>query len=374
MKFCVVLSTRPEIIKLSPLIKKFKIQKNQFYLINTNQHTLNKMSKVFFNFFKISGKIYNIYPNKKSQASFFSESVRSIEKILKINKPNFLIVQGDTNTGLAGCLAASFINRNLEHKDKIKIVHIESGLRSFDDTMPEEINRKLIDQMSDILFPPTKFDFNNLQKDNCLKSKKIYIVGNTITDVLREYLPLANKSKILEKLKLKKKNYFLVTLHRPESVDIKKNLSSLLKTLKILNKKYDCPIIFPIHPRTKNNMKKLKLSFDKKIKVIEPLEYLEFLKLMKDSKLILSDSGGIQEEASILGVPCVTLRTSTERQITLLRKVNIMTGYNRNKILKAVKTFHNKNIKKIKDFGAGNVTNKIYKKLIILRKSRTTKI
>ena len=374
MKFCVVLSTRPEIIKLSPLIKKFKIQKNQFYLINTNQHTLNKMSKVFFNFFKISGKIYNIYPNKKSQASFFSESVRSIEKILKINKPNFLIVQGDTNTGLAGCLAASFINRNLEHKDKIKIVHIESGLRSFDDTMPEEINRKLIDQMSDILFPPTKFDFNNLQKDNCLKSKKIYIVGNTITDVLREYLPLANKSKILEKLKLKKKNYFLVTLHRPESVDIKKNLSSLLKTLKILNKKYDCPIIFPIHPRTKNNMKKLKLSFDKKIKIIEPLEYLEFLKLMKDSKLILSDSGGIQEEASILGVPCVTLRTSTERQITLLRKVNIMTGYNRNKILKAVKTFHNKNIKKIKDFGAGNVTNKIYKKLIILRKSRTTKI
>ena len=374
MKFCVVLSTRPEIIKLSPLIKKFKIQKNQFYLINTNQHTLNKMSKVFFNFFKISGKIYNIYPNKKSQASFFSESVRSIEKILKINKPNFLIVQGDTNTGLAGCLAASFINRNLEHKDKIKIVHIESGLRSFDDTMPEEINRKLIDQMSDILFPPTKFDFNNLQKDNCLKSKKIYIVGNTITDVLREYLPLANKSKILEKLKIKKKNYFLVTLHRPESVDIKKNLSSLLKTLKILNKKYDCPIIFPIHPRTKNNMKKLKLSFDKKIKIIEPLEYLEFLKLMKDSKLILSDSGGIQEEASILGVPCVTLRTSTERQITLLRKVNIMTGYNRNKILKAVKTFHNKNIKKIKDFGAGNVTNKIYKKLIILRKSRTTKI
>jgi len=374
MKFCVVLSTRPEIIKLSPLIKKFKIQKNQFYLINTNQHTLNKMSKVFFNFFKISGKIYNIYPNKKSQASFFSESVCSIEKILKINKPNFLIVQGDTNTGLAGCLAASFINRNLEHKDKIKIVHIESGLRSFDDTMPEEINRKLIDQMSDILFPPTKFDFNNLQKDNCLKSKKIYIVGNTITDVLREYLPLANKSKILEKLKLKKKNYFLVTLHRPESVDIKKNLSSLLKTLKILNKKYDCPIIFPIHPRTKNNMKKLKLSFDKKIKIIEPLEYLEFLKLMKDSKLILSDSGGIQEEASILGVPCVTLRTSTERQITLLRKVNIMTGYNRNKILKAVKTFHNKNIKKIKDFGAGNVTNKIYKKLIILRKSRTTKI
>jgi len=366
MKFCIVLSTRPEIIKLSPLIKKFKFHRNPFYLINTNQHSLNKMSKVFFNFFKITGKIYNIYPNKESQASFFSESVHAIEKILKINTPNFLITQGDTNTGLAGCMAASLINRNLEYKDKIKIVHIEAGLRSFDDTMPEEINRKLIDQMSHILFPPTRFDFENLKRDNCLKSKRTFIVGNTITDVLKEYTPAANKSKILEKLKLTKKKYFLVTLHRPESVDIKKNLSSLLKTLKVLYKKYKYPIIFPIHPRTKNNMKKLNLSFDKNIKIIEPLEYLEFLKLMKDSKLILSDSGGIQEEAAILGVPCVTLRTTTERQITLLRKVNIMAGYSQNKILKAVEEFHNKNIKKINDFGSGNVTNKIYKKLTSL--------
>ena len=160
----------------------------------------------------------------------------------------------------------------------------------------------------------------------------------------------------------------MVTLHRPESVDIKKNLSSLIKTLKVLYKKYDYPIIFPIHPRTKNNVKKLKLSFDKNIKIIEPLEYLDFLKLMNNSKLILSDSGGIQEEAAILGVPCVTLRTTTERQITLLRNVNIMAGYNQNKILKAVKKLHNKKIKKIKDFGDGNVTKKIYKKLIILSK------
>jgi len=364
MKFCIVLSTRPEIIKLSPLIKKFKINKNKYYLINTNQHSLNKMSKVFFDLFKISGKIYNIHPSKKSQVSFFSDSIKSIAKILKNNRPNFLIVQGDTNTGLAGCMAASMVNRNLEHKDKIKIVHIESGLRSFDNTMPEEINRKLIDHMSDILFPPTEYDLKNLQEDNCLKSKKTFVVGNTITDVLKEYAPIANKSKILQKLKLKKKNYFLVTLHRPESVDVKKNLSSLFKTFKVLYKKYGCPIIFPIHPRTKNNMKKLNLSFDKNIKIIEPLEYLDFLKLMKDSKLVLSDSGGIQEETSILGVPCVTLRITTERQITLLRNVNIMAGYNQNKIIKAVKKFQNKKIKKIKDFGTGNVTNKIYKKLI----------
>tara|TARA_B110000114_G_scaffold133060_1_gene139450 strand:- start:828 stop:1931 length:1104 start_codon:yes stop_codon:yes gene_type:complete len=367
MKFCIVLSTRPEIIKLSPLINKLSEKKKSFYLINTNQHFLNSMSKVFFDFFKIKGKIYNINPDKKSQVTFFSDSVKFIEKILKSNTPNFLIVQGDTNTGLAGCMAASLVNRNLENNKKIKIVHIEAGLRSFDNTMPEEINRKIIDQMSDILFPPTKFDFNNLRKDNCLKSKKTFIVGNTISDVLKKYIPAADKVEILEKLNLTKRKYFLVTLHRPESVDIKKNLSSLFKTFKALHKKYNYPIIFPIHPRTKDKVKKLNLSFDKSIKIIEPLKYLEFLKLMKDSKLILSDSGGLQEEASILGVPCITLRTTTERQITLIRNVNIIAGYNQNKILNAVKKFHKKKIKKVKDFGNGDVANKIYKKLMSLK-------
>ena len=324
------------------------------------------MSKVFFDFFKISGKMFNINPDRKSQVTFFSDSIKLIEKILKKNTPNFLIVQGDTNTGLAGCMAASLVNRNLQTKNKIKIVHIEAGLRSFDDSMPEEINRKIIDQMSNILFPPTRFDFNNLKKENCLKAKKVFIVGNTISDVLKKYTPIANSVKILEKLKLTKKKYFLVTLHRPESVDNKKNLSSLLKTFKKLHKKYNYPIIFPIHPRTKDKIKKLNLSFDNEIKIIEPLKYLDFLKLTKNSKLILSDSGGLQEEAAILGVPCVTLRTTTERQITLIRNVNIMAGYNQKQILNAVKKFHNKKIKKIKDFGKGNVTNKIYNKLLSL--------
>ena len=141
----------------------------------------------------------------------------------------------------------------------------------------------------------------------------------------------------------------------------------MFKTFKALHKKYNYPIIFPIHPRTKDKVKKLNLSFDKSIKIIEPLKYLEFLKLMKDSKLILSDSGGLQEEASILGVPCITLRTTTERQITLIRNVNIIAGYNQNKILNAVKKFHKKKIKKVKDFGNGDVANKIYKKLMSLK-------
>ena len=364
MNICLVLSTRPEIIKLSPLIEKLKKNRDKYYLINTNQHTLKKMSKVFFDFFKIKGKIYNIKSAKQSQNYFLSNAIKEIDKILKKNKPDFLIVQGDTNTSLAGSIAASLFNRNLLLKDKIKIVHIESGLRSFDNTMPEEINRKIIDQLSDILFIPTKLDFNNLKKENCLNGKKTFVIGNTISDVLKKYIPFTKKVKILEKLGLKKRNFFLVTLHRPESVDVKKNLLSLFKTFNILVKKYDKPIIFPIHPRTKDKLKKFNLEIDKRIKIIEPFEYLNFLKLMKECRIILTDSGGIQEEASIIGVPCITLRTTTERQITLIKKVNIITGYSQRKIINAVKIFEKKRIFKIKDFGTGHVTDKIYNKLL----------
>ncbi len=367
MNICIVLSTRPEIIKLSPIIQKLKENKDKYFLINTNQHTLKKMSQVFFDFFKISGKLYNIKSVKKFKNSFFPNAIKEISLILEKNKPDFLIVQGDTNTSLAGCIAASLINRNLVNAKKIKIVHIEAGLRSFDNNMPEEVNRKIIDQLSDILFVPTKFDFNNLKKENCLKGKKTTIVGNTISDVLKKYIPIVKKVKILEKLGLKKKSFFLVTLHRPESVDIKKNLIKLFNTFNNLTKEFNQPIIFPIHPRTKDKIKRLKLKIDKRIKIIEPLEYLSFLKLMKESKIILTDSGGIQEEAAIIGVPCITLRTTTERQITLHKKVNIMTGYNEIKIIKAVKQFNKKKIFKIKDFGTGQVTNKIYKELLKIK-------
>ena len=371
MNICIVFSTRPEIIKLSPVIKKLKENNSKYYLINTNQHTLRKMSKVFLDFFKIDGKIYNIKPIKRSQSNFLSNAIKEIDKILKKEKPNFLVVQGDTNTSLAGCLAASLINRNLSFKKKIKIVHIESGLRSFDNNMPEEINRKIIDQLSDILFVPTKFDLNNLKKENCLDDKKTIVVGNTISDVLKKNIPIADKEKILEEFELKTKDFFLVTVHRPESVDIKKNLLMLIKIFNFLVKKYNKLIIFLIHPRTKDKIKKIDINIDDRIKIIEPLEYLSFLKLMKESKIILTDSGGIQEEAAIIGVPCITLRTSTERQITLQKKINILTGYNKKKIIAAVQKFEKINISKIKDFGLGHVADKIYKELLKISKYHT---
>lgn len=304
------------------------------------------MSKIFLDFFKIPKVKFNLKAKTKSSGIFFSESIFKIEKILVNEKPDYLVVQGDTNTSLAGCLAASMFNRNLsKNTKKIEIVHIEAGLRSFDENMPEEINRKLIDQLSTILFAPTVIDMNNLNKEN-LSHKKIYKVGNTISDIFKTYIPKIIESKILKKLNLSKKKYFLITAHRPESIDNLSNLLMLLNYFEKIGFLFNLKFIFPVHPRTKKNLNKLKDKNFKFIRFIAPLGYIDFLKLMHDSRIIYTDSGGIQEEASMLGVPCITLRTTTERQITILKKMNILAGYDYKKILESTKIFFNKKIKK----------------------------
>jgi UDP-N-acetylglucosamine 2-epimerase (non-hydrolysing) len=363
MKICIVLSTRPEIIKLAPIIKILKSKKEKFFLVNTNQHYINIMSKVFFDYFNIPKPKYNINAPTKTHGAFFSKTINAIEKILFKEKPDYLIVQGDTNTALAGSLAGSIFNRRfLDSNQKIKIVHVESGLRSFDEKMPEEINRKLVDALSNILFPPTDFDLKNLKNER-LSNKKIYKVGNTISDVIKAYLPKIRKNKILKKLNLNKKKYFLVTLHRPECVDNIANFKKLLNTFERIGKIFNTKFIFSVHPRTQNILNKMNRKNFKYISLLKPLEYLDFMKLMIDSRIIFTDSGGLQEEASIIGVPCITLRTTTERQITLIKKTNIITGYNQKKILDATKKFYNKKMKKNNFFGNGNVSKKIYNKL-----------
>lgn len=363
MKTCIVLSTRPEIIKLAPLIKLFRLKKENFFLINTNQHYLNMMSDIFFKYFNIPNPKYNIKASAKTHGTFFSKTIKEIEKILFKEKPNFLIVQGDTNTALAGCLAASLYNRKFSAKYKnIKVVHVESGLRSFDDKMPEEVNRKLIDHLSNILFPPTDIDLKNLKNEN-IKDKKIYKVGNTISDTIKMYLPKIKKNKILNKFNLRRKNYFLLTLHRPESVDNIKKLSKLLFIFQKISNKLNKQFIFPVHPRTQKILNKIKNKKFSNIKFLSPLNYLDFMKLLVDANIVYTDSGGIQEEASIIGVPCITLRTTTERQITVRKKVNILCGYEYKKIFNASKKFNEKKINKNKFFGNGNVSELIYKKL-----------
>ena len=361
MKFCIVLSTRPEIIKLASFIKILKKKKENFFLVNTNQHYIKIMSKVFFNFFDIPKPKYNIKSLNRSHVSFFSKNLKEIEKILIKEKPSHLVIQGDTNTALVGCLACSIYNRTLEDKKKIKIVHIESGLRSFDETMPEEINRKIIDKLSDILFVPTRFDLNNLKKENVLKNKKFLKSGNTITDIVKSNLVLLKKNNIFKKFKIKKRNYFLATLHRPESVDNSFNFRKIIFSFKKISNLYKKKIIFPLHPRTQKIVKKLKIEINKNIIFTKPLEYIDFLYLMKNCRIIFTDSGGIQEECSVLGVPCVTTRTTTERQISVKSNMNVLTGYDNKKILQATKKFYNIKLKKSNLFGDGRVAERIYK-------------
>ncbi len=362
MKICIVLSTRPEIIKLAPIIKILKQKKINFFLINTNQHYINIMSTVFFKYFKIPKPKYNIRAPNKTYGSFFSKTIKNIEDILDKEKPSYLMVQGDTNTAFAGCFAASIYNRKFfVDKKRIKIIHIEAGLRSFDEKMPEEINRRLIDQLSNILFVPTNFDIENLNKENLSLNKLIYKVGNTISDVIKNNLPLIKKNLILQNYNLKLKDYFLVTLHRPESVDNPKKLKNIIESIEKLARKFKTKFIFPVHPRTNKILMKLKLKKCKFITFIQPLDFLDFLFLIKNSKIVLTDSGGIQEETSLIGVPCITLRTSTERQISLKEKTNILTGYNYQKINKAITYFLSKKIKPSKAFGDGNVAKRIVK-------------
>jgi len=361
MKICIVLSTRPEIIKLAKLIQILKQNKIDFFLVNTNQHYINIMSDVFFTYFKIPKPKYNIKAKSKTYGSFFSKTIKSIEKILHQEKPDYLIVQGDTNTAFAGCFAASIFNRKYYNdSEKIRIIHIEAGLRSFDERMPEEINRKLIDQLSNILFASTKFDFENLKKERLNLNKKIFTVGNTISDIVKENIPLTKKNNILKNLNLKKKDFYLITLHRPETVDNPKKFHRLILDFEKIGKKFETKFLFPLHPRTKNIIKNLNIKKLNYIQFTKPLEFLDFLTVMSNCKIIFTDSGGIQEESSLLGVPCITIRTTTERQLSIMNKSNVLTGYKYEKILNAVVHFNKNKIKPSNIFGDGKVSKRIF--------------
>ncbi len=358
-KICIIFSTRPEIIKLFPIIKILKKAKKNFFCINTGQHYDFEMHEIFMKEFNLKNKIYNLNSLKYSnQVLFFSKCFKFLDKIIKKEKPTHLIIQGDTNTGLIGALCCSLINREI--KNKIKIIHIEAGLRSFDDNMPEEINRKIIDILSSDLFVPTKIDLKNLSNENLINNKKVFKLGNTIVDSL-DYILKKNKKYLLNS---NLKEYFLLTLHRPETVDNKLKFKKILLNLNLISKKYKIPFIFPIHPRS---FKKIPNSFVKKIqniKIIKPVKYIDFIKLLINSKIVYTDSGGIQEEAYILNKACITIRNNTERQITTINGSNIVVGYENKKIYQATNKLFNSKIKNKKVFGTVGLSKKIVNQLL----------
>lgn len=359
MKIGIVLGTRPEIIKLSPIIRELGELKNNstkdidYFLIHTNQHYSKYLDEIFFKELNLPKPKYNLNVGSASQGKQTGKMLEGVEEVLINERPEMVIVQGDTNSTLAGALASS--------KLKIKVVHIEAGLRSYDRSMPEEINRVLTDHISDYLFPPTENAKENLIREGI--KKNIFVVGNTIVDATLQNIKIVeSKKEIIEdilKVIPENKEYFLLTLHRAENTDNKERLNNIINGILKISEYYNIPIIFPIHPRTLKKLREYnllnKLGSDKNIKIIEPTGYFKFLILEKNAKLIITDSGGVQEEACILKTPCITLRENTERPETLEVGSNMLVKVEDvESIIGAVDSMMNRSRDWINPFGDGN--------------------
>ena len=327
----IVAGTRPNFMKVSPLIRSFRkySTKLNFRIVNTSQHKLYEMNKVFFDDLNIP-KPNNVLKIKPStNISNIANIMKSFEKDCLKSNPNLVMVVGDVDSTLACSLTARKLN--------IPIAHVESGLRSHDLSMPEEINRILTDRISDYCFATEEDAVNQLILEGKNK-KSIFLSGDVMIDNLFYQLnKIKNLSLESDFLKQKNPNYAILTLHRPSNVDNEKNLVKIMNIINELSKKL--VIFFPIHPRTKNKLKKIKIKFNKNVKIIKPLSYNNFLGLLKDSEIVLTDSGGLQIETSALGIPCITLRENTERPMTLEKGTNNLVGLNKGKI---IKVFNNK--------------------------------
>lgn len=322
MKIAIILGTRPEIIKLSPIIRECVARKLECFIVHSNQHYSAEMDSVFFTKLQLPEPAYNLDVHDLSQGVMVGQMLIHLEPILIKERPDWVLVQGDTNTALAGALAAAKLG--------IKLGHVEAGLRSYDRTMPEELNRIVADHLSDALFCPTD-SAASIALGEGIPPSKIFVTGNTIVDAVQQNLPLAPA--------LSHDPYFLLTLHRPSNVDKKEALTTIIHSLEALVDALQTPIVFPAHPRTVAALTKYSLSPNPaKIKIIEPLSYLAMLTLMQGAQLIFTDSGGIQEEACILQVPCLTLRDNTERPETIKVGANLLVGTSAAKILEGTKT------------------------------------
>lgn len=335
---------------MSPVIRECNRLGLDYFILHTGQHYSYNMDRVFFDQLELPEPMYNLDVGSGSHAEQIGGMLIGIEKILIREKPDVVLVEGDTNSVLAGALSA--------HKLGIKVGHIEAGLRSYDRRMPEEVNRVLTDHCSDYLFAPTEKSRKILLGEG-LSKDRIFVTGNTIVDAVYQNLDIAkNNGNALEELKLNRGSYFLVTVHRQENVDDYNRFSSILKGLKLVGECFKVPIVYPIHPRAKKMMKKFRLN-PGMIKLIDAVDFLTFLQLERDAGLILTDSGGVQEEACILGVPCVTLRDNTERPETVDVGSNIIAGADTEMILEKAKFMVSTKREWVNPFGDGKAAVRI---------------
>ncbi|MFC1963381.1 non-hydrolyzing UDP-N-acetylglucosamine 2-epimerase [Chloroflexota bacterium] len=327
MKIASIVGARPQFIKCALLSKELR-KLHQEIIVHTGQHYDYEINEVFYNELEIPQPDYNLGVGSGTHGEQTGRMLEKVEMILIQEKPDFVLVYGDTNSTIAGALAAAKIH--------IKLGHVEAGLRSFDKSMPEEINRVLTDHCSNYLFCPTQIAVDNLKREEIVRD--VYLTGDVMVDVLFFNSKIAERSQILDTLNLKDRQYLVATIHRASNTNNRQNMENIVDAFCELGRN----LVFPLHPRTKKSLQEYGL-YDKlrdKIKLIGPLGYIDFLKLLSHANKILTDSGGIQKEAYIFRVPCITLRDSTEWVETVEGGWNLLVGTDKEKIIKAAEGFN----------------------------------
>jgi UDP-N-acetylglucosamine 2-epimerase (non-hydrolysing) len=353
-KVLIILGTRPEIIRLSCIIKKIE----KYFLtvvVNTNQNFDKNLNKVFFKQLALKKPKYNLLKKKYNNSiGFIANCMEQIDKILEYERPNAVLVLGDTNSALSLFSAK---------KRKIPTFHIEAGNRCYDQRVPEEINRVLIDNIADINMVYSDVAKNNLIKEN-FDLDKIFKIGSPLFEVFKKYRYDIEKSDILNKLKLKKDQYILVSCHREENVDSKDNLNAIFIALNKISKKLNKKIIFSTHPRTKIKIKNIQKKLLNKIIFLKPFGYFDYIKLQLNAKITISDSGSIVEESNILNFPAINLRETTERQEGMEKGFTMISSLNAEEIIKSVEIVLKRFLSNpepdiLKDYSESNVSDKV---------------
>jgi UDP-N-acetylglucosamine 2-epimerase (non-hydrolysing) len=353
-KVLIILGTRPEIIRLSCIIKKIE----KYFLtvvVNTNQNFDKNLNKVFFKQLALKKPKYNLLKKKYNNSiGFIANCMEQIDKILEYERPNAVLVLGDTNSALSLFSAK---------KRKIPTFHIEAGNRCYDQRVPEEINRVLIDNIADINMVYSDVAKNNLIKEN-FDLDKIFKIGSPLFEVFKKYRYDIEKSDILNKLKLKKDQYILVSCHREENVDSKDNLNAIFIALNKISKKLNKKIIFSTHPRTKIKIKNIQKKLLNKIIFLKPFGYFDYIKLQLNAKITISDSGSIVEESNILNFPAINLRETTERQEGMEKGFTLISSLNAEEIIKSVEIVLKRFLSNpepdiLKDYSESNVSDKV---------------
>ena len=349
MKIGIVLGTRPEIIKMAPVIRECQRRHIDHFLLHTGQHYSYSLDKIFFDELELPDAQHNLEVGSGSHGVQTGKILAGSERVFLEERPDVVLVQGDTNTVMAAALAATKLG--------IKVGHVEAGLRSFDRTMPEEVNRVIADHTSNYLFAPTEASRRLLQNEGIVSG--VHVTGNTIVDAAFQAKEIAaRRSNILSHLGLVSSHYILATAHRAENVDVKERLQGVLRGMSSVSEILGMEVLFPVHPRTRARMEHFGLEA-RGVRMIDPVGFLDFLQLESNARLVLTDSGGVQEEACILRVPCVTLRDNTERPETIEVGANVLAGTAPQRILDAAKQMVERERDWINPFGDGHASRRI---------------